>query len=94
MPPPICAEERGWLWGLGAATFLVAFGNLAAPLVEPTEARYALIPAEMLASGLWFSPTLFGEAYQDKPPLLYWLVMASYSLLGVSDWAARIPACC
>ena len=94
MPPPICAEERGWLWGLGAVTFLLAFGNLAAPLVEPTEARYALIPAEMLASGLWFSPTLFGEAYQDKPPLLYWLVMASYSLLGVSDWAARIPACC
>lgn len=87
-------DERCWVAGLGMATFLMAFGALAAPLLEPTEARYALIPKEMLASGHWFAPTLFGEAYQDKPPLLYWLVMASYQMLGVSDWAARIPAAC
>ena len=34
-------------------------------------------------------PTLQGEPYLDKPPLFYWLVMASYRLFGVHDWAAR-----
>jgi len=92
MHPSISNDERWWLGGLGLATFLMAFGSLGAPLLEPTEARYAQIPAEMLSGGLWFNPTLFGEPYQDKPPLLYWLVMASYSLLGVCDWAARVPA--
>lgn len=87
-------EERWWLAGLGAATVVMAFGSLGAPLLEPTEARYALIPAEMLASGHWLSPALFGEPYLDKPPLLYWLVMGSYGVAGVSDWAARIPASC
>src|SRR4029077_13643414 len=34
-----------------------------------------------------------GEQYLDKPPLLYWLVMVSYSIFGVHDWAARlVPA--
>lgn len=92
MHPTISKNERWWLCGLGLATFVMAFGSLGAPLLEPTEARYALIPAEMLAGGLWFNPTLFGETYQDKPPLLYWLVMASYSMFGVADWAARVPA--
>jgi 4-amino-4-deoxy-L-arabinose transferase-like glycosyltransferase len=62
-------------------------------LFEPDEGRYAQIPREMLARGEWVVPTLQGEPYLDKPPLLYWLVMGSYSVLGVHDWAARlVPA--
>src|SRR5205823_354733 len=31
----------------------------------------------------------------EKPPLLYWLVMASYRVLGVNEYAARVgPALC
>src|SRR5262249_39623318 len=38
-------------------------------------------------------PYLQGQPYLDKPPLLYWLVMGSYALCGVHDWAARlVPA--
>ncbi|HEX4606728.1 MAG TPA: dolichol-phosphate mannosyltransferase, partial [Urbifossiella sp.] len=47
-------------------------------LLEPDEGRYAQIPREMLASGNWVVPTLQGEPYLDKPPLLYWLVALSY----------------
>ena len=62
-------------------------------LFEPDEGRYAQIPREMLARGDWIVPILQGEPYLDKPPLFYWLVMVSYSIFGVHDWAARlVPA--
>jgi 4-amino-4-deoxy-L-arabinose transferase-like glycosyltransferase len=62
-------------------------------LFEPDEGRYAEIPREMLARGEWIVPYLQGQPYLDKPPLLYWLVMGSYRLLGVHDWSARlVPA--
>jgi dolichol-phosphate mannosyltransferase len=44
----------------------------------------------MLVERNWLIPVLHHEPYLDKPPLLYWLVMASYSLFGVHDWAARL----
>jgi 4-amino-4-deoxy-L-arabinose transferase-like glycosyltransferase len=64
-------------------------------LLEPDEGRYAQIPKEMLARGEWVVPTLQGEPYLDKPPLMYWLVALSYRLLGVSPESARlVPALC
>lgn len=59
-------------------------------LLEPDEGRYAQIPREMLQRGEWVVPHLQGEPYLDKPPLLYWTVMISYLLFGVSDGAARL----
>lgn len=59
-------------------------------LFEPDEGRYAQIPREMLQRGEWVVPYLQGEPYLDKPPLLYWTVILSYRLFGVSDWAARL----
>ena len=35
-------------------------------------------------------PTLHGLPYYDKPPLLYWLVMGSYLVFGIRDWAAHL----
>lgn len=62
-------------------------------LFEPDEGRYAQIPMEMLRHGEWIVPRLQGQPYLDKPPLLYWLVMGSYALLGADDWSARlVPA--
>jgi 4-amino-4-deoxy-L-arabinose transferase-like glycosyltransferase len=69
---------------------LLFFSRLRAPLLEPQEARYAEIPRQMLAEGRFVVPVLHGEPYLDKPPLLYWLIMANYRLFGVHDWAARL----
>src|SRR5205085_5821258 len=78
---------------LGAAALLF-FTRLSCPLLEPEEARYAEIPRQMLAGGRFVEPVWHGMPYYHKPPLLYWLVMASYSLCGIHDWAARlVPAC-
>jgi dolichol-phosphate mannosyltransferase len=75
----------------GAA--LLAFVRFHVPLQEPQESRYAEIPRQMLAEHRRLVPVLHGEPYLDKPPLLYWLVMASYSVFGVHDWAARLVPC-
>lgn len=62
-------------------------------LFEPDESRYAQLPREMLQRGDWIIPHLQGEPYLDKPPLVYWLVMLSYQVFGVSAAAARlVPA--
>jgi dolichol-phosphate mannosyltransferase len=69
---------------------LLFFTRLSCPLLEPEEARYAEIPREMLAEGRFVEPVWHGAPYYQKPPLLYWLVMGSYALCGVHDWAARL----
>lgn len=79
-------------WGLLAALALSApFWDLGAPLIEVDDARYAQVPAEMLASGDWTKPTLNGLDYIEKPPLWYWLAASSYRAFGVSEGAARLP---
>jgi len=60
-------------------------------LWEPDEARYAEIAREMLQSGNLLLPHLNYVAYVEKPPLLYWLTTLSYSIFGVSEFAARLP---
>src|SRR5438105_106406 len=83
---------RSLLWLL-LIPGLLLYVSMAFPLFEPDEGRYAEIPREMLAQGDWTVPHLHGEPYLDKPPLLYWLVMLSYQVFGVADWAARlVPA--
>jgi dolichol-phosphate mannosyltransferase len=69
---------------------LLFFTKLRSPLLEPQEPRYAEVPRQMLQEGSFVVPVLHGEPYLDKPPLLYWLVMGSYSLFGISDWSARL----
>jgi 4-amino-4-deoxy-L-arabinose transferase-like glycosyltransferase len=74
---------------------LLLYPSLDFSLFDPDEGRYAEIPREMLLSGDFIVPTLQGEPYLDKPPLLYWLITGSYGLFGVHAWAARlVPALC
>ena len=61
-----------------------------APLLEPQEPRYAEIPRQMLQRRPLSGAGAARQPYLDKPPLLYWLVMGSYAVFGVHDWAARL----
>src|SRR5262245_4716462 len=69
---------------------LLLYPTLDYYLLEPDEGRYAQIPREMLDRGDWVVPHLQGQPYLDKPPLLYWLVMLSYSIFGVSEAPERL----
>ena len=71
--------------------FLLFFGLSAFGLVGADEPRYAQIAREMLVRHDWVVPVLNGKPWLEKPALYYWEAMISYSLFGVSDWAARIP---
>ena len=73
-----------YLWGLG--TF---------PFVGPDEPRYAQVAREMFARRDLITPTLGGLPWFEKPPLLYWLMMIGYRVLGINEYAARLgPALC
>lgn len=60
------------------------------PFVGPDEPRYAQVAREMYLRGDLITPTLGGHTWFEKPPLLYWMMMASYRLFGVNEWAARL----
>ena len=61
-------------------------------LLGPDEPRYAQVAREMLARHDWVTPILYGHTWLEKPILLYWGEMLSYTVFGVSDWAARVPS--
>ena len=59
------------------------------PLLLPDEGRYAGVALEML-HGDALLPTLDGLPFFHKPPLLYWLDMASMSVFGIDAFAVRV----
>ena len=73
--------------------YLYGLGHL--PFVGPDEARYAQVAREMFETGDLVSPRLGGHLWFEKPALLYWLIIGSYTVFGVSEWSARLgPAIC
>ena len=81
-----------WVLILGFCGFLFFFGLNYFGLLGADEPRYAQIAREMLAHHDWITPRLGGKPWLEKPILYYWQTMLSYSLFGVSDWAARMPS--
>ena len=61
------------------------------PLQRGNEAMYAAPPALMLENGDYLVPLYRGQHFLDKPILPFWVVAASYRLLGVSVFAERLP---
>ena len=76
----------------GFCAFLFFYGMGAFGLIGADEPRYAQVAREMLERHDWITPLLNGRPWLEKPPLYYWQAMAIYSILGVSDTAARMPA--
>ena len=71
------------------AAVLLAPGLGRAPFDDPGEGQHAEIARE-LVGGSWLTLRLNGVRYFDKPPLLYWLTAASFSLFGFTEGAARL----
>jgi 4-amino-4-deoxy-L-arabinose transferase-like glycosyltransferase len=87
--------KRVWSFLFLAIAVFYLYGLGAVPLVGPDEPRYAQVAREMLARHDLITPTLGGLPWFEKPPLLYWMMMASYRVFGVSEFSARLgPAIC
>jgi 4-amino-4-deoxy-L-arabinose transferase-like glycosyltransferase len=76
----------------GFCAFLFFYGMGQFGLIGADEPRYAQVAREMLERRDWITPLLGGRPWLEKPPLYYWQAMLAYSVLGVSDGAARVPA--
>ena len=67
-------------------------GGLFSPgLLDDVDSVYLEIAREMLARHDFITPYVDGIRFFDKPPLMYWLAAGSMRLLGVHDWAGRLP---
>jgi 4-amino-4-deoxy-L-arabinose transferase-like glycosyltransferase len=76
----------------GFCAFLFFYGMGQFGLIGADEPRYAQVAREMLERHDWITPTLAGHAWLEKPPFYYWQAMLAYSVFGVTDIAARVPA--
>jgi len=76
----------------GFCAFLFFYGLGGFGLIGADEPRYAQVAREMLDHHDWITPVLNGHPWLEKPPLYYWQAMLAYSVLGVSDVAARVPS--
>lgn len=70
--------------------FLYCFGNSALSLTDPDDVFYADTAKEMLTQGSFLTPLIFDQPQFEKPPLYYWLLMAIFSLIGITAWSARL----
>jgi 4-amino-4-deoxy-L-arabinose transferase-like glycosyltransferase len=95
LEPLLGLTARQWAQALRAAVLVVFaaawLATLAArPLYKPDEARNGEIAREMAVSGDWVTPRLNGFKYFEKPPLQYWASALAVSVLGPTDFAARL----
>lgn len=73
-----------------AAIYLPALGSLE---IKGEEGRRILPAVTMLETGNYLVPQIGSEPYLSKPPLINWLVAASFKLTGIrNEWTARLPS--
>ncbi|MGS0757968.1 ArnT family glycosyltransferase, partial [Roseateles sp. GG27B] len=91
--PRLDRAYRPWLWVLGLTALLRLLSLDAVPLTDHTEARYAEIARLMVFLGDWLSPHVTPtDVFWAKPPLATWGQALALQGIGVSAWAARLPA--
>ncbi|MEP7271136.1 MAG: glycosyltransferase family 39 protein [Acidobacteriota bacterium] len=73
------------------ATALVYLLPSARAILDDGDALYAQIAEQMNSRSDWVTPYANGVRFLDKPPLMFWLMAASYRVFGVHEWAARLP---
>lgn len=95
----IKAHDRWWEFFTFFSLFILAIilytfhlGNL--PLRDWDEATFAQVAKEISQSRFddwrWLFPTIWGEAYLNKPPLIHSLTALVYTFFGVSEFSTRI----
>ncbi len=84
-------ERRAELFFVLAALLLFVPGLGSVHLFDWDEINFAEIAREMIATGDYVRPQINYEPFWEKPPLFAWLQAGSMHLLGVNEFAARLP---
>ena len=77
---------------LFGAILIVYFFNLFIDVMEVDAAQYAEISMEMSFTKSFLHIFQQGQDYLDKPPLLFWLSSVSMIVLGISNFAYKLPS--
>ena len=90
LPPPPTRQALFAI--LIALAVLLHLGTIGiGDLYSETEGQYAAAAREMIQTGQYLLPTNDSIPRLQKPPLLYWLIIASYKLFGIHTAATRVP---
>ncbi len=73
-------------------TALVGAALTLRPPMPVDETRYLAVAWEMWLRGDFLVPHLNGAAYSHKPPLMFWVMQAGWTVFGVNDWWPRLVA--
>lgn len=77
---------------LGALVLFLFWWRLGSlGLIDPDEPFYALTSREMVQTGDWLTPRVFGEPQFEKPILFYWETCLAQLTFGDNEFAARVP---
>mgnify|MGYP001800377079 FL=1 len=88
--------DRIWIVVLLVASVIIFTLNLGdLPLRDWDEGTVAQVARELgrAPNGemRWLFPTLGGEPYHNKPPLIHLMISWAYKLGGVNEWTTRLP---
>ena len=77
----------------GACLLLFSIGISRYDLWPADEPRYGEVAREMMLTGDYLAPHVNGSPYREKPPLLFWSIVAVSLPFGeVTETSARIPS--
>ncbi len=85
----IFMPRKYWLMLFMAAAVLLFAGNGSLLVTDSVESNYALTAKEMVLSGDWLSPQIYGHYWYDKPIFFYWLTALAYKIFGFTEFASR-----
>ncbi|MBW4673299.1 MAG: glycosyltransferase family 39 protein [Desmonostoc geniculatum HA4340-LM1] len=79
-----------WLMVIGWIAFGWNLGSIG--LIDETEPLFAEASRQMFITGDWITPFFNGDTRFDKPALIYWCQAIAYAIIGVNEWAVRLPS--
>ena len=92
MRPGLSVQLRHQLLIVLAASAVFFIGLGSARLWDEDETEYSRVAREMMIRGDWVVPTFNYRPWLEKPVFVYWLMIGSFRLFGVTEFAARFPS--
>jgi len=90
-PRSLLANPFAWVVFIAILIRVTSIGDY--PLADPTEARYSEMARIMVETDNWLTPQFdYDVPFWGKPPLSIWASAASFKLLGVNEFSARLPS--
>ena len=82
-------SKKYWYILMILTGIMLFYGNHNLLITDNVESNYALTAKEMVMSGDWISPQIYGQYWFDKPILFYTVTAFAYLVFGCTEFASR-----